>query len=320
MPGLAGLMQKAFGTQSVEAIRDMGISGKEFVKQITAAASELPRVEGGIKNGIGNAMDSLKQSAAKVGLAINEAFNVTGIIEGVSSSILFLAQGFASLDGFSQKVILTFGGLLVAVGPVVKAWGAIQLLGSQLVSGWGALVGAGKYLAAGLQTIRNAFIALNVATQAFILIGVITAVTALSYAFINYQSALSNTEKAAASLAAVQSKAVDSIQGQKTEVETLVSAYKAEGATLTQKAAILKELNRISPEYFGAIKTGKGDIEAITRATKAYGAELLRVAEINSLKGRLEEISTGLRNVTKDSDPSALQTLWSIVKSGLQLS
>ena len=35
MPGLAQMMQKAFGTQSVENIRAMGVSGKEFVMRIT---------------------------------------------------------------------------------------------------------------------------------------------------------------------------------------------------------------------------------------------------------------------------------------------
>ena len=93
MPAIAGLMQKAFGTSSVEAIRNMGVTGKEFVLQITKMAEGLPRVESGIKNGIGNAIDSLKQSAAKVGFAINEAFDVTGAIESVSSAVLALAQG-----------------------------------------------------------------------------------------------------------------------------------------------------------------------------------------------------------------------------------
>ena len=51
-PAISGLMQKAFGTSSVEAIRAMGISGKDFVMRLTEAAKELPRVESGIKNGI----------------------------------------------------------------------------------------------------------------------------------------------------------------------------------------------------------------------------------------------------------------------------
>lgn len=315
MPGLAGLMQKAFGTQSVEAIRDMGVTGKEFVLQITKAAEGLPRVEGGIKNGIGNAIDSLKQSAAKVGLAINTAFDITGTIETLSSAVLALAQGFASLDPWAQKTILGIAGIAIATGPVIKAWGALKTFGSQMVGLWSSIVSVGTSLAAGIKTIATAFNALNLATRAFILIGVVTAVVSLVAAFNSYQSELSATEKAQASLAEVEKKAAGNIAGQKSEVDTLVNAYKQEGATLKQKQQILSELNRISPEYFGAIKVGKGDVEALTTATAKYSAELLRVAQITAAKERLVEIERAILDLNKTSEPSALQTFANIVLS-----
>jgi tape measure domain-containing protein len=315
MPGLAQLMQKAFGTANVEAIRNMGISGKEFVTQITKAAEALPRVEGGIKNGIGNAIDSLKQSAAKVGFAINEAFDVTGLIESVSSAVLYLAQGFASLDPWVKKTVLGIAGIAIATGPLIKAWGAIQLLGSQMVSLWGGIVGAANYVVSGLQAIRTAFLALSAATQAFILIGVTVALISLISAFSSYSSQLSNAEKAQVSLTAVNQKAADSISGQKSEVDTLVAAYKTEGATLEQKKAILDQLNKISPEYFGAIKAGKGDVEALTIATSRYSAELLKVAQITAAKDRLVEIEKAILSLNKSSEPSLLQTFGNILLS-----
>lgn len=316
MPGLAQLMQKAFGTQSVEAIRNMGVSGKEFVTQITKAAEALPRVEGGIKNGIGNAMDSLKQSAAKVGLAINEAFDVTGTIETVSAAVLSVAQAFASLDPWAKKAILSIAGIAIATGPLIKVWGTLKIFGSQLVQGWSVLVSYGKALGNGLLAVRNAFIALNAATQAFILIGVTVAVIALVSAFQNYQSELTDAEKAQTSLLNIQKQAADSIQGQKSEVDTLVEAYKAEGTTLKQKTEILNRLNQISPEYFGGLRAGKGDVEALTVATGKYAARLLEVAELSSLNKRLEDIATDLRNVSEAAKPSALQTFGNIVLSG----
>lgn len=309
MPGLAQLMQKAFGTQSVEAIRAMGVSGKEFVTQITKAAEALPRVEGGIKNGIGNAMDSLKQSAAKVGFAINEAFDVTGAIETVSAAVLALAQGFSALPGPIQKVILSLAGIAIATGPILKGYGAIKIFGAQLVSGWASMVGA-------IKPVIAAFNALNLATRAFILVGVIAAVLAFVSAFQEYQSQLSDTERAQQSLTNIQKQAADSIQGQKSEVDTLVEAYKSEGATLKQKTEILNRLNQISPEYFGGLRAGKGDVDALTAATAKYGTELLKVAELSSLNKRLEDIATDLRNVSEAAKPSALQTFGNIVLSG----
>lgn len=301
MPGLAQLMQKAFGTQSVEAIRNMGVSGKEFVKQITKAAEELPRVEGGIKNGIGNAMDSLKQSAAKVGLAINQAFDVTGTIEAVSGALLTLAEGFASLPGPIQKVILGLAGMLIAIGPLTSAKGALMLAGSRLISVWSGMVGF-------IKPVIAAFNALNLATRAFILVGVVAAVLLFVDAFQSYSSELTTAERAQASLLNVQKKAADSIAGQKSEVDTLVNAYKQEGVTLKQKAAILDRLNQIAPEYYGAIKAGKGDVEALTVATAKYSAELLKVAQLTAYKERLVEIEKALLDVNKTAEPSALQT------------
>ena len=311
MPGLAGLMQKAFGTANVEAIRNMGVTGKEFVLQITKAAEGLPRVESGIKNGIGNAIDSLKQSAAKVGFAINEAFDVTGAIESVSGAVLALAQGFSALPGPIQKVVLGLAAIAIATGPVLKAYGAIETFGSQLVKGWGFLVTA-------IKPVIVAFRALHVATQAFILVGVIAAVLLFIDAFKQYQNQLTDTEKAQQSLTNIQKQAADSIQGQKSEVDTLVAAYKAEGTTLKQKEEILKALNKISPEYFGAIKAGKGDVDALAMATSRYSAELLKVAQITAAKDRLVEIEKALLNLNKTADPSTLQTLGNIIASGGQ--
>ena len=246
-------------------------------------------------------MDSLKQSAAKVGLAINQAFDVTGTIEAISGALLTLAEGFASLPGPIQKVILGLAGLAIATGPILKGYGALKIFGAQLVGGWATMVGA-------IKPVIAAFNALNLATRAFILVGVVAAVLLFVDAFQSYSSELTTAERAQASLLNVQKKAADSIAGQKSEVETLVNAYKQEGVTLKQKAAILDRLNQISPEYYGAIKAGKGDVEALTVATAKYSAELLRVAKLTAYKERIVEIEKALLDVNKTAEPSALQT------------
>jgi len=308
MPGLAQLMQKAFGTQSVEAIREMGVGGKEFVQRITEAAKELPRVEGGIKNGIGNAMDSLKQSAAKVGLAINTAFDVTGLIESFSGGLLAAANAFASLDSGVQKLILSLAGIVIATGPVVSAFGAIKQFAGTFVSIWANVLSSVK---AGI----TAFKALDTAMKLTVIGGLIAAVGLLAAAYTHFSSQLTDAERAQKSLSEVNRKAAESVAGQKSEVDTLVAAYKSEGATLDQKKAILSELNRISPEYFGGIRVGKGDIEAITAATAKYSAELIRVAKITAAKDRLVEIEKELLNLNKTAQPSIIQSVGNAILS-----
>ncbi|MFK5283695.1 hypothetical protein ACI3PL_29380, partial [Lacticaseibacillus paracasei] len=80
---------------------------------------------GGIKNSIGNALDSLKQSAAKVGFAINSAFNVTGAIENFSSFVLRVAEGFSALNPTLQKTILGVAGLSIAIGPLINGYSGL---------------------------------------------------------------------------------------------------------------------------------------------------------------------------------------------------
>lgn len=310
MPGLAQLMQKAFGTQSVEAIRAMGVGGKEFVKRITEAAKELPRVEGGIKNNIGNAIDSLKISAGKLGLALNNAFDISGNLDRLASFVASAADAFSNLSSGTQDLIIGLAGIAVAAGPVLKVYGTLKTTGAEIVNIWRtALVPAAQGLATWVRQVALAFNALNLATRAFLLIGIITAVVALAYEMGAFEKELTAVEKAQQSVNNIQNKAAESIVEQKSKVDTLVKAYMSEGATLEQKQQILKQLNQISPEYFGGIKAGTGDIEAITKATAAYTNELLRQAKVTAAKDRLVEIEKALLNLKDTAGPTILQTI-----------
>lgn len=310
MPGLAQLMQKAFGTQSVEAIRAMGVGGKEFVQRITEAAKELPRVEGGIKNNIGNAIDSLKISAGKLGLALNNAFDISGNLDRLASFVASAADAFSNLSSGTQNLIIGIAGIAVAAGPVLKVYGTLKTTGAEVVNLWRtALVPAAQSVAAWVKQVGIAFNALNLATRAFLLIGIVTAVAALAYEMGAFSRELTSVEKAQQSVNNIQNKAAEAIVEQRSKVDTLVKAYMAEGATLEQKQRILKQLNQIAPEYFGKIKVGTGDIEAITKATALYTQELLRQAKVTAAKDRLVEIEKALLNLKDTADPTILQTI-----------
>ena len=284
------LMQEAFDTSSVEANRAMGISGKDFVMRLTEAAKELPRVESGIKNGIGNAIDSLKQSAGKFGLAINQAFNVTGAIEAFSGAVLTIANAFSSLDPNIQKTILATSALAIATGPVVRAYGSMQLLLSESIGVWRGLITR-------LGAAATAFKALDATMKLTVIGAVITAVAALTLAYQHYAGRLTDVERVQQSLANIEKTAAANTASQKSEIELLVAAYKKEGTTLEQKQGILAKLKQISPEYFGQIRAGKGDIDAITKSTAAYTAELFRLSKVKAAKDRIDEIEKTLLNL-----------------------
>ena len=95
----------------------------------------------------------------------------------------------------------------------------------------------------------------------------------------------------------------------------LVSAYTNEKATLEGKKNILNELNKISPEYFGQIKIGKGDVDAIALAQGRYNAELLKTAKITAAKDRIVELNKALLDGEKMTDVSVWQTAGNFISA-----
>lgn len=307
MPAIAGLMEKAFGTTNVEAIREMGVSGKEFVLQITKAAEALPRVEGGIKNSIGNALDSLKQSAAKVGLAINEAFNVTGAIETFAGYLQAIATAFSDLSPLAQKAILSILGITVAIGPILKIVGAFQLLRAQIFSFRDSVLSAYKAVAGAVINATVAFKALSIAQKATVIGLAIAAVTALYFAYDSYSNSLTNAEAAQKAVNDVTREAISSTEVERAKIGTLVSVLEDNTRSLNDKQGALKQLKAISPAYFGDLDIEKGKIIGLTSAVDLYVKSLERSAIVKQATEELAKQSEILRNIGESGAPTVLQ-------------
>lgn len=144
MPVISRLMQQAFGTASVEAIRNSGVTAKEFVARITEAAATLPRVEGGIKNALVNAASEARNSLAKLGESINKAFDVTGILDKFSESLASAVAWFDGLEDSTKRNIVATGAALIAIGPLVKVYGALSGALSVAIGGLRSIVDATK--------------------------------------------------------------------------------------------------------------------------------------------------------------------------------
>lgn len=315
MPAIAGLMEKAFGTTNVEAIRAMGVGGKEFVLQITKAAEALPRVEGGIKNSIGNAVDSLKQSAAKLGLAINEAFDVTGAVESFANFLKGLAEGFTSLNPTVQKFILAIGGIAIAIGPTLKMVAAVQLLRAQAVTAYSSILDGVKALAGGVLNAAKAFQALSVAQKATIIGAAIAAVTALYFAYQEYSSSLTDAEAAQKSVNDVTRAATDSVELERAKIGNLVAVLEDNTRSLGDKKGALEQLKAISPAYFGDLDIEKGKVIGLTGAVDSYVKSLERSAIVKQATDELAKQSEILRNIGESGAPTVLQQTGNALKA-----
>lgn len=134
MPILANLMKTTFGTTTAEGLNALGVDARTFVDTMVAKMQELPRVSGGIKNAIVNAGSALRNSLAAIGEEVNRVFDLTALSESLSTQLGGLVTWFVQLDDGTKKLIVQFGLVLIAAGPLLKIFGA-------LYGGMGQLVG-----------------------------------------------------------------------------------------------------------------------------------------------------------------------------------
>jgi tape measure domain-containing protein len=278
MPNIAQLMQKAFGTQSVEGIRDMGIGAKEFVAGITAAAAELPRVKSGIKNNIENAMDAVKIALGKVGLAINDAFDIKGGLEKFAKFITDAAAAFNNLSAGAKTAIAYMAGFLVAIGPIAKVIGSIQVVQSFLVGTWKAMLPYLKDTVKWLQLQRAAFTALAPSTQAFIAIGLAVAVASIANEFGLFNRQLTAAEKSMQMVNDLTAQAKAETAGERAQVESLIKILGDENTKREDKIEALNELKSINPAYFGQLTIENASVEKLKVAYEGYAASILKAA------------------------------------------
>lgn len=278
MPNITTLMQKAFGTQSAEGLRALNVGAKEFIQGITAAAAELPRVKSGIKNNIENAMDAVKIALGKVGLAINDAFDIKGGLEKFAKFITDAAAAFDSLNSTTKTAIAYFGAFLIAIGPIAKVLSSIQLVSSLVVSGWSSLVKGMGALVTWAGQVRTAFLALSLSMQAFIGIGIIVAVTALANEFGLFNRQLTAAEKSMQMVNDLTAQAKAETAGERAQVESLIKILGDENTKREDKIEALNELKSINPAYFGQLTIENASVEKLKVAYEGYAASILKAA------------------------------------------
>lgn len=139
LPQITDLMQKAFGTTTAEGLKKLGISSQEFIAKITDEADKLPKVTGGINNAFENLGDNGTKALAKVGNALNKAFDVEGIFDKIGNAIEGLADKFAGLDPSTQKLIFGLAGAAAITGPLLVAFGGVVAILPALEAGFATL-------------------------------------------------------------------------------------------------------------------------------------------------------------------------------------
>jgi hypothetical protein len=256
--------------------------------------SKLTRVQGGLSNALVNAGSAIKQALGGIGEEIARVFNITSLSDSFSAALKGLVDGFKTLSDGTKKFIVISAALLAATGPVIAAFGALSSVGGLAVNAFSKVSDVIKTVGGVASQVVKAISALNIATQAFIGIGLAVAIAAIAYNMGAFNRELTATEKAQQAVNDVQREALSSIASEKSQVETLIAVINSEVSSREAKERALGKLAAISPQYFGQLKVENGLVNGLTDSYNKYVSALLASARAEAAKGKLVEIERQL--------------------------
>ena len=163
-----------FGSKAGPRLYEAFQSGLLTMDMFTGSAVSLEDNLGNVSDTFDatlSPMDQWKLTLNEIMLAGAELGNAVGpvlvpIIQGLAEGAKSAAEWFGNLDEDQQKTIVTIGGLVAALGPVLS-------VGGKLISGVGSLIGVGGKLIGGIGSLGLSFNPVMLAIAGAIAAGVL---------------------------------------------------------------------------------------------------------------------------------------------------
>jgi len=259
VPLIGKAMQQAFGTNNIEAVRDLGIGAKEFALRLTESLKILPEVQnstGGIRNSFDNLKDSLKFASAEMGKVILKNIDLDAIINEVVSSLSRLTEYFGGLSDSQQKTILNtirniavFGGLSWIVGQLGSSLGTLTYVFGQVIE----------------KLIRYDKVSrtISLTTGGFIVLA--ASLVAVIYSIGN---AYYETKKPIDTFNDYLSVGAKNANKEANEFNYLIETLKNVNTSSTTRQKVLEELNTKYGEYLPKLLSEKTSLQEIDSAQK----------------------------------------------------
>lgn len=246
-----GLPADALGAGAV-SVEEFNQVLKGFAEEGGFAAGAMERLSQTAAGKFSTAVDNLKLAGAS--LADKVLPKVSELLDKITS----LAQGFTKLDPGVRDLIVNFGLLAAALGPVIGFLPQI-LTQLKLIT---SLIGGGG---------------IGIAVAA--LTALVTTFATLRKEVVTIQDRLNDAQRDA-NAAAAQSIA---------DVRTLVYEFGLQNTSMERKEQILQRLQEISPRYYSHLKDATTTVDLLTAATDRYTASIKAQARQQAVQQAEEE-------------------------------
>ena len=322
IPILGTLLQDAFGTRNIAAIRDSGVGAAEFTQAIIDAANKsevLKNVTGGLGNAFENFKDSAKIALSTLGKEIARVLDIQTFITNLGERLQKAADYFNTLSDGTKRFVIVAALVTATIGPVLLIFGKLVSVFQLAVLGFNTIIGAGKNLIgffvllpgriSAAVAAMGAFIGSLTAVQAALLgAGIGIALLALAAA---YTAIHKSAEKAGATqkaLADIQSQAIQQTAQEVGVVRRLVDVANDEATSKQDRIKAINELKRISPDYFGALDSEKVKTTDLIAVSDKYAQSLINRAKAQLLATKIAEIDANLIDSQKQAQEAQLST------------
>lgn len=305
---------------SVEGLANVlgtaGAQGEEYTRILESMKDGTDIVEEGFQKASETADQKFNKALVRLqNSAINIGNVVLPIFTEVAEVVAEWAGKFANLDQSTQRTIIKIGAMVAAIGPVIKLWGVYKTTLAATKAVQEAFILTKARFIIKMKAAAASFAALNNVMKATVIGAVVAAIAAAVVVFRKWNNQTTKAQKIQKTLNDINIKAAQSIVEEKIEVERLVGVLKNENATRSDKKKALKELNRISPQYFGGLDTEKSKIEDVTKAMDSYIANLLQMAKVQAAKEKIIDLNKALLDtdqIMEDTKPGmdSYQAAW----------
>ena len=290
---VAKLFGSVRGLQAV--LGTAGAQGEEYTRILNSMNDGLDVVEKGFTNVSESANQKFNKALVRLqNIAIDIGAVVIPIFVEVAEVVSDWAERFSKLDASTQRTIIKIGAFVASIGPAIKVLGVLKITLASVRAAQATMLIQFKNLSGGILVLASKWKALNNVMRLSIIGAVTGAVIAAAAAFRHFSKAVDNTTMAQKALQSITNTAQQSIVEERLKVEKLVGVLRNENATRQQKQNALRQLQSISPKYFGGLDTEKIKIDNVVSSMDMYIANLLQIAKVQAAKEKIIELNKAL--------------------------